>query len=194
MALSFAASMRVAGAPRRVVSSPAPLLNQKRVERLLWSSFLPVPSLGFRGPVAVENILLYRDSPQTCLSFPLPLMPWEAPKAPLPPFSHQASAVSLGIHLCPLVPGDTAVSGGPLSLLTTPSAVPTLGASLEPLTEDLFRALSKTPVRIEEPPPSPLGGGGGPLLFRWRPRKSYKQRTMGLASTKSRRRWAASRR
>ncbi|KAL8432532.1 hypothetical protein Efla_006961 [Eimeria flavescens] len=41
-------------------------------------------------------------------------------------------------------------------------------------------------VRIEEAPEG--APHGGPLLFRWRPRKSYKQRTMGLASTKSRRR------
>ncbi|KAL8443141.1 hypothetical protein Emag_006091 [Eimeria magna] len=45
--------------------------------------------------------------------------------------------------------------------------------------------------KIEEPPEA---SAWGPLLFRWRPRKSYKQRTMGLASTKSRRRWAARRR
>lgn len=50
-------------------------------------------------------------------------------------------------------------------------------------------------ISIEEPPMKSEGGGpGGPLLFRWRPRKSYKQRTMGLPSTKSRRRWAAQRR
>ncbi|PHJ16910.1 hypothetical protein CSUI_009272 [Cystoisospora suis] len=33
-----------------------------------------------------------------------------------------------------------------------------------------------------------------PLLLRWRPKKSYKKRTMGLPSTKSRRRWAQLRR
>lgn len=33
-----------------------------------------------------------------------------------------------------------------------------------------------------------------PILMRWKPRKSYKKRTMGLPSTKARRRWAAGRR
>lgn len=56
---------------------------------------------------------------------------------------------------------------------------------------------ARAPHRIEQGPPAqgpPEGPGGAPLLFRWRPRKSYKQRSMGLPSTKSRRRWAAQRR
>ncbi|OEH76247.1 hypothetical protein cyc_02910 [Cyclospora cayetanensis] len=43
-------------------------------------------------------------------------------------------------------------------------------------------------------PPTCEGEVLEPLLLRWKPRKSYKQRTMSLASTKSRRRWAARRR
>lgn len=196
MALSFAACMRAAGAPRRVVPSPAPVLSQKRLGALLRGPSLPVPSPRARGPVAVQGIFVYGDSPvspQNCLSFPLPPMPLGPPEVPLHPFPHVTAAVSLGIHLSPLVPSDTAVRGGPQSLFT-PSALPALRASLKPPTEGPFWAPSEAPIRIEEPPPSPVGGGGGPLLFRWRPRKSYKQRTMGLASTKSRRRWAASRR
>ncbi|KFH16645.1 hypothetical protein TGMAS_270630 [Toxoplasma gondii MAS] len=40
----------------------------------------------------------------------------------------------------------------------------------------------------------PPGGPPLPLLLRWRPKKSYKKRTMGLPSTKARRRWAQMRR
>ncbi|CBZ53833.1 conserved hypothetical protein [Neospora caninum Liverpool] len=40
----------------------------------------------------------------------------------------------------------------------------------------------------------PPGGPPVPLLLRWRPKKSYKKRTMGLPSTKARRRWAQMRR
>ena len=47
---------------------------------------------------------------------------------------------------------------------------------------------------IEEAPRGPHEAHRTPMLLRWRPRKSYKRSTMKCVSTKSRRRWAASRR
>ncbi|KAL8435903.1 hypothetical protein ACSSS7_002129 [Eimeria intestinalis] len=112
--------------------------------------------------------------------------PWGPPPSTLFFHRHPQSAAPVGTPskcspLCMQNVAEPPLAGGkeaPLACVWGP-----LGALPSPIAD--------VTKRIEDPPGATTTG---PLLFRWRPRKSYKQRTMGLASTKSRRRWAARRR
>lgn len=175
MASSVAAWVRQ-GAPMRHLLSQATVKSkpfQAHIQLVSYSATLPAGDSG---------------------SFPLEFLPngTQGPPGPSP--------AALGASGRPLLPPlylHPDISQGkslqvPFSL-GQPKVVQPFGL-LTPLALHPLGALIEVPIAIEEPQPSSEGRNVGPLLFRWRPRKSYKQRTMGLASTKSRRRWAARRR